>query len=194
MAYQNKKIPWLMIFAFLFVFGVGLFYAYYLSQNSYLDSELETVNREVAEVQNQLNDLRSSETVSAQRGITALDSIENSEVLWSDVLSILNVIVPPDLSAKQPIVTFSSYSGTKDGALTFNGTTIASTNVKKQLNDVADVIKVFEDNPAFENAFVPSVSKSVTEENETILSLILNVDYNPSASEEEEEEVAVPRP
>lgn len=182
MEYQPKKIPWLMILGFVLIFGVGLGYGYYYSQNSYVTEQLDTVDREIAEAQNQIGNLGASETVSAQRALEAISTINASEVLWSDVLSIIVKVVPNDPTAKQKFITFTSFSGSEGGRLTFNGHTIPSTNIRKQLEDIADTIDAFNEVPEFSDAFVPSISKSVNEQEETVLSIIFNSNYIPQAT------------
>ncbi|MFC1655762.1 hypothetical protein ACFL3C_02750, partial [Patescibacteria group bacterium] len=149
-----------------------------------------TVDREIAEAKNQLENLGSSETVSAQRAMDALEKINANEILWSDVLSVIVKVVPNDATAKQKFVTFTSFSGSEGGRLTFNGHTIASTNLRKQLEDIADTIDAFNEVSEFSNAFVPSISKSVNEQEETVLSIIFNSNYIPQSSSATEQPAA----
>ncbi len=179
MEYQPKKIPWLLVLGFILIFGVALGYGYYFSQNNYVDEQLDTLDREIAEAKNQLENLGLSETVSAKRAMTALETINQNEILWSDILSIIVKVVPNDPTAKQKFVTFTSFSGSEGGRLTFNGHTIPSTNIRKQLEDIADTIDAFNELPEFSDAFVPSISKSVNEQEETVLSIIFNSNYIP---------------
>jgi len=181
MEYQQKKFSFVLVLGFIILFGVGLGYGYYFSQNNRVEAEVAEFEKQVTEIQNQLKELRESDTVSAQSSVNALTKIEQDEVVWSGVLSTLRIIVPLDLAEKKPLVEFTSYSGSESGSLTFNGHTNPSSNVKKQLNAISETIKAFNSTSAFANAFVPSISKSVTQDDEIVLSFIFNVDYIPSA-------------
>jgi hypothetical protein len=195
MEYQQKKLPLVLIFAIILVVGVALGYGYYYSQHNLVKDQVDQADKEIVQIKNKLEEISESETVSAQKAVKALEIIEKREVLWSDVLSILDRIVPNDPKALQQYITFTSYSGSEGGRLTFNGYTIASTDVQKQLNDIADTIIAFNEISEFEGAFVPSISKSVNEAGEVVLSIIFNANYIPSAqssafetSEEDESE------
>jgi hypothetical protein len=136
--------------------------------------------------------LQASDSVLAQRAVNSLNSIKAKEVEWSNVLSLLNRITPVDLIEKKPIIEFISYSGGEDGKLSFNVRTQASENVKKLLNAVSKTIVIFDETPDFSNPFIPSVSKSVNNLDQTLLTFVLTVDYQPSTSASADEET-VPR-
>jgi hypothetical protein len=187
---HTKKFPFLLVFAFLFVLGVVLGYGYYTSQENAIEDQMQTLDREIAEINNQLDELKESDTVSAQTATQALDTIALTEVEWSEVLSKILKIAPQDLVEKRALVEFTSYSGSEGGRLTLNTRTYPSRDVRNLLNAVAKTIRAFNENPDFSDAFVPSISKSVSDDNETVLSFILSVAYNPSYADLTEEEEA----
>lgn len=190
MEHTTKKFPLLLVLSFIFVLGVGLGYGYYASQANALEDEKRTIDQEAAEINNQLEDLKSSDIVSAQTAVSALNTITESEVQWSEVLDAIIDIAPKDLVEVRALVEFTSYSGGEDGRLALNARTYASRDTRDLLNSVAKTIDAFNENPDFSDAFVPSISKSVSEDDQTVLSFILNVNYAPSYAEEEE---SVPR-
>jgi hypothetical protein len=187
---HTKKFPFLLVFAFLFVLGVVLGYGYYTSQENAIEDQMQTLDKEIAEINNQLDELKESDTVSAQTATQALDTIALTEVEWSEVLSKILKIAPQDLVEKRALVEFTSYSGSEGGRLTLNTRTYPSRDVRNLLNAVAKTIRAFNENPDFSDAFVPSISKSVSDDNETVLSFILSVAYNPSYADLTEEEEA----
>jgi len=189
MVYKQKKFSLLWVIVIALLFGVGLSYGYYFSQNNHVETQVAELEKQVIEVQNQLSDLQASDVVSAQSSVNALKVIEEDEVSWSAVLNTLRIVVPLDLAEKKPIVEFTSYSGSENGSLTFNGHTNPSSNIKKQLNAIAETIKAFNSTSAFENAFVPSISKSITQDDDIVLSFIFNVNYIPTLAEEEDDSV-----
>ncbi len=182
MAY-TKKFPFLLLLSFIFVLGVGLAYGYYASQAQAVENQLQGIKQELAEVNNQLSDLQQSEVVSAENAIRTLDVVENEEVLWSEVLGVLQNIAPKDNAALRAMVEFTSYSGGQGGRINLNAQTYPSRDVRKLLDAVAKTIENFNDNPDFEEVFVPSISKSVSEDQEAALSFILSVVYRPSYEE-----------
>jgi len=190
---MNKKSPILLIVAFVVLFGVGLGSGYYYSQVKATESDVNKADQEIAKANNTLEELNQSDVVLAQRSVTALDKIKQTEVEWSTVLEILTKIAPTDAIEKKKIINFLSYSGGLDGRLTFNVQTLTSENVKTLLGHVADIIEVFNETPDFSNAFVPSISKAQTPEGESTLAFILSVNYNPTNESSEESEDSVPR-
>lgn len=192
MEFQTNKKPLLLIIAIVLLFGAGLAYGYFFSQTNAVNAEIESVRREVAQAQNQLQELQASDSVLAQRAVNSLNQIEAAEVEWSKVLDLLNRITPVDLIEKEPIIEFISYSGREDGKLSFNVRTQASENVKKLMESVSTTIDIFNETPDFANPFVPSVSKSVNNLDQTLLTFVLNVDYNPTSGDANEDG-SVPR-
>ena len=185
----KRKLPFLLIISILLVIGVGLAYGYFFSQDNFTKDQLLIIDREITEANLQLEEIQSSETVSAETAKKALSFVEKSEIKWSKLFGILLRVVPTDQSAKQKFISFNSYSANENGSLSFNGNTIPSTNIKKQLDDIADTMEAFNEVSDFTNIFIPSISRSVTRNEETVLSLIFNVEYNPSLSSFEDPSV-----
>lgn len=186
MDFQTNKKPIILIIAIVLLFGAGLAYGYYFSQVNATQAERDSVKREMTQAENQLEQLQASDSVLAQRAVNSLSEIQAQEVQWSKVLDLLNRITPVDLIEKAPIIEFISYSGREDGKLSFNVRTQASENVKKLLESVSTTIDIFNETPDFSNPFVPSVSKSVNNLEQTLLTFVLTVDYNPSSQDTEE--------
>jgi len=183
MSDNTKKFPWLLVLAFILAAGTALGYGYFLSQNKVVSDQLTELDRELTSVQTQLSEAQTSTTVSAQKGVNILAKIKEIEIPWSKVLNDVQKIIPTDLLEKKAAVEFTSSSGQQGGKLTFNAHTIPSTDVRKQLKAVSDTIAAFNSTPSFANAFVPSISKSVTQENESILTFIFNVEYKIASQE-----------
>ncbi len=177
---MNKKSPVFLIIAFIILFGVGLGSGYFYSQALAAESEINKADQDITKANNSLDELNQSDVVLAQKSISALDKIELIEVKWSKVLDTITKIAPVDIEEKRKIVDFLSYSGGKDGRLSFNVQTLNSENVQTLLGYVADTLKVFSEAPDFSNPFVPSISKAQTAEGDSTLSFILSVNYKAS--------------
>lgn len=179
---MNKKSPIFLIVSFVILFAVGLGSGYFYSQALAAETEINNMEKEITKANNSLDELNQSDVVLAQRSIAALDEIEKSEVKWSKVLDTITKIAPTDVEEKRKIVDFLSYTGGKDGRLTFNVQTLSSVNVQTLLGYIADILRVFDETPDFSNPFVPSISKAQTPEGDSTLSFILSVNYKPSES------------
>jgi len=194
MSYDTKKFPMLLVIAFVLAFGTGLAYAYLYSQANLTANRLSVIDREIAEVKNQLEESKTSTSSSAQTAAQALDIIKQTEITWSGVMDAVQKVIPLDLVDLRPMVEFTTYSGQQNGILTFNGHTNPSTDVRFQLDAIANTIATFNSSPVFTNAFVPSISKSVDQDNQTILSFVFNVSYKrSSAASAAEDTTTVPR-
>ncbi|MCD6109904.1 hypothetical protein J7J83_04065 [bacterium] len=185
MNHTPKKFSFLLILSFLFVLGVGLGYGYYASQIKVNQDMSATLDQEIADITNQIEKLKSDDIVSAQTAVSALNKISSSEIEWSKVLGSVIDIAPKDLIAVRALIKFTSYSGSEGGRLNLNAQTYPSRDVYKLLNSIAKTIDAFNENPDFRDAFVPSISKSVSEDGETVLSFILSVTYKPSYTDAE---------
>jgi len=192
MEHTQRKTSFLLIFAFLFVLSVGLGYGYYVSQENVSRDRVGTLDQEIAGIDNQLEKLRSSDTVSAQTAVSALNKISINEIEWSKVLISTIDIAPKDLVAARALIKFTSYGGAEGGRLSLNAQTYPSRDTQKLLGSIAKTIEAFNGNPDFNDAFVPSISKSVSEDGETVLSFVLNVAYQPSYEKVQSSE-SVPR-
>jgi Tfp pilus assembly protein PilN len=191
MSYGTKKFPVLLVLSFVLVLAATLAYLYFQSQNKVLSDQAVSLDRQIAEIKTQLDELNTNTSVSAQKGTNLLNTIKENEVPWSSIIKdVYDKLIPQDLIAKQAAVVFSSYTASEGGKLTFNGHTNPSTDIKKQLKAVSDTIRSFNSSPSFTNAYVPSISKSSTTENETILSFIFNVEYKGTAAQTAAEEAA----
>jgi hypothetical protein len=193
MSYNTKKFPMLLVIAFVLTFGTGLAYAYLYSQANLAENRLSVIDREITEVKNQLEESKTSTSSSAQIAVTSLEAIKQTEITWSTVMEAVQKIIPLDLVDLKPMVQFTTYSGQQNGVLTFNGHTNPSSDVKFQLDSIAQTISTFNSSPVFTNAFVPSISKSVNQDDQTILSFVFNVSYKGSSASKTGEDTTVTR-
>lgn len=180
MEFTQKKSPIFLVAAFVLLFAVGLGWGYFFSQVNANKAEINNAEQEIAQAKNTLAELKQSDAVLAQRGLNALKAIEATEVKWSNVLNTLNKITPIDPEFRRPMVEFLSYSGAEGGRLNFNVQTLTSENVKTLLGTVSKTIEVFNEAPDFNDAFVPSISKGTTQDNESVLTFILSAEYAPT--------------
>jgi len=177
MSYDSKRFPMLLVIAIVLAFVTGLAYTYFLSQNNLAVNKLSVIDREIADIKTQLDEAKTSTTSSAQTALNTLEVIKQSEIAWSNVIADIQKIIPLDLVDLKPMVEFSTYSGQSNGMLTFNGHTIPSSDIKLQLNSISQTISTFNASPVFGEAFVPSISISVDENDQTMLSFVFNVSY-----------------
>lgn len=174
--------PLILIFAVIAVvavIGASVFFslqkAAVLGENDRLDTEIASLNTEIA--------LLDSQKVEAARTAQLfLTGIKENEIMWSRVISRIQSLVPFDGTTQQTKVNFLSYSGTTNGKININSQSRNTT--KDPLDDVAEVISIFNDSSYFKNAIVPSVSVGENDRGEKSASFAMMMDYVESAQVE----------
>ncbi len=154
--------------------------ALYLSfQKSAITDQQKLVDTEILDLNNQIVDLKDQKIEAAQASQEWLRDIEKDEIRWSSILKGLKELIPAD-STGQPTIHFLSYSGAAGGKLTLNAETLPS--AQPPFEDITQLVDVFNASGFFKTAYVPTVSRGVSETGQTILTFIFNVTYVPDAS------------
>lgn len=104
-----------------------------------------------------------------------LQKIENSQFNWSKIIDKIENTIPKQKGTNEPIVQFSSYSGSAEGGVTINAVTLRSS--LDPFADVALLIRAFSVDPAFTNVFVPSITKSLASDGSIILNFSVHFNY-----------------
>lgn len=160
------------VFATVLVIGAAVFFslqkAAVSGENDKLDAEMTSLKSEIA--------LLEAEKVEAAR--TAQDflaAIEDEEILWSRVISRIQSLVPYDGTTQEAKVNFLSYSGASGGKININSESRDTT--KDPLEDVAEVISVFNESSYFADAIVPAVSVGENDRGEKSASFTMMMEY-----------------
>lgn len=181
-AVGRKKSPLITIIGVLSVIGVIAFGAYNFVEKGKLNQEIATIESETAALNSQLSEVNTAELQRAQTAQNILDVIESTEITWSDVISRIQDLTPVDEDGDQKIL-FSSYSGGGEGNVTLSATSRpdrGSETATLAFNDIAELIKIFNESNIFINGFVPSIAKGLTDEGDVILSFSFSAEYSPT--------------
>lgn len=172
---QSRHTSALFIVAILVFLGVGAGALYLSFQKSAIFDQQKQLDSEIAALNSQIADLKSQKIEAAQYAKSWIDDIEKDEIHWSSVLKSLQGLIPLEASSGKAKVRFLSYSGSTGGKLTLNAETLPSP--KPPFEDVSQLVNLFNASSYFKDAYVPSISRGLSETGNVILSFIFNVTY-----------------
>ncbi|MBL4694294.1 hypothetical protein JKY72_02895 [Candidatus Gracilibacteria bacterium] len=165
---MHKKSITLMLGIFLLT-GVFLHAGYNFWQNAISDDKLATVQEELKEVEGKLLTLQNKKVEAAVAAKRTLDDFGDIRVRWSKVLDTILETVPDNK------VDILSYSGTGGDELSMSVKT-TSGSVEPYF-DIADLIQAFDESDDFENNFVSSIAKGISEEGAEVLTFNFSTRY-----------------
>lgn len=158
--------------AVLLVLGTGV---YLNLQRAAVLAEQEQIEGEVSAIRLETGVLEEAKVEAARQAQEWLAAIEKDEVRWSEVVSKVEDVIPVDPATGRDAVVFLSYSGGQGGRLNLNAQTVPKRT--EPFDAVSQLITVFNANPFFANAYVPSVTRSETNEGDRFASFVFNVEY-----------------
>lgn len=177
----QKNSPALLVLGVILLLSLTAAGFYLFFQKSAIVSQRDQIKTDVDSLQTQINDLKSKKIEAAQLAKNWLTESQKTEIIWSKVLSALQKNVPVDSFTNAPKIHFLSYSGAAGGKLTLNAETTPATI--PPFADVSQLINVFNNSAYFQDAYIPSVTKGLADNGQTILSFIFNVTYTEQAPE-----------
>lgn len=172
--------PLILIFAVLAVVAVIGLAVFFSLQKAAVSGENDKLDSEITSLNSEISLLEGEKVEAARTAQVFLASIKAEEITWSRVISRIQSIIPYDGITQEAKVNFLSYSGAAGGKININATSRNTT--KDPLDDVAEVISVFNDSSNFKNAIIPSVSVGENDRGEKSASFALMMDYLESAS------------
>jgi hypothetical protein len=177
---QPAKMPLLFIFSIVAVVALiaGAFYLYL--QKSAIQDEKVRLDADISSLQNEISALQAQKVQAAQTSQGWLEEIKKQEILWSEVITRVQSLVPVDSLTKAKRVNILSYSGAADGKILLNTRTVEAQ--LEPWDAVAEIISVFNGSSYFANAYVPSITRGETDQGTKFLSFILNLEYVPEKS------------
>lgn len=169
----KKSSPINMILLFVLL-GV-IFYGGFLSfdKGNILNKTLE-LETQAKDLQVQIDTIKENKVEVSQNASGALKKIEADEVRWSEVIAEVNKLLPQDALGKRNINVLS-YSGSGDGRIAVN--LVTKPESLPPFNDVAQLIATFNNSVFFKDVYVPAISKGSSDSGDTMLSFVLNMDY-----------------
>lgn len=180
------------------VIGSAVFFSL---QKAAVSGENDKIDAEIVSLKNEISLLEGEKVEAARTAQVFLAKIKEEEIIWSRVISRIQSLIPYDGTTQEAKVNFLSYSGAAGGKININATSRNTT--KDPLDDVAEVISVFNDSSYFKNAIIPSVSVGENDRGEKSASFALMMDYletapleitaPEAAAAEETDDAGIPR-
>ncbi len=163
------------VFAVVLVIGSAVFFslqkAAVTGENEKIDAEMDSLRAEISLLEDQ-------KVEAARTAQLFLAGIKDEEILWSRVISRIQSLIPYDGTSQEARVDFLSYSGATGGKINVNAKSRNTT--KDPLDDVAEVISVFNDSSYFKNAIVPGITVGENDTGEKSASFAFTMDYTES--------------
>ena len=160
-----------------FILAAMVVYSGYLGVTQYLTAhEAEALSSETTQIQQQVVTLQQGKVSALQHAKIVLDTIDAERVMWSKIIRDTLTLVPRDPKTSSALIEFVSYSGSSDGHLVLNGKT--SGDPTAAYENIAQLVSIFNQSTLFRDAFVPTISKNVNEQGQTVLTFVLNLTYH----------------
>lgn len=169
-----KKLSLLLIVGIIVVVLIGAYTGYLFWQKSASNSELKRVEKSLTDLQNQVLQFENKKVVQAISAKKTVNSLKDEIVKWSKVIKKVRATVPKEDSV--PLIDILSYSVSSGKAISMNAKTFPGS--ENPYLDVADLIKSFDDEGAFLETFVPSISAGLNDSGEEILTFIFSTAYS----------------
>jgi hypothetical protein len=189
----NKKLkkggPLNLLLIFLII-GLVVYGGFLSFDKGRVLEQTSALEAETLDIQSQIDTIRGDKVEVSQNASDALKQIEQGEVRWSEVISEVDKLIPQNASGDK-LVSVLSYSGSGQGRIALNMVTLPE--ALPPFDDVAQLIKTFNSNVFFRDAYVPSISKSSNEGGGITLSFVLNMEYDkPETGSEDFSSLTIP--
>ncbi len=160
---QTNKQWTIIVIAALFVITAG-FSIYLAIKQNLLSSEINELQVRKESLTQEINKKGSDSADAAEKVRDQLKKIELVKLPWSKIMEKIESIIPQ--------IKILSYSGTDDGKITISASTREES--LDPLGDIATAVRVLNEEPTFSHIFIPSISKSITQQGSSILSFSIN--------------------
>ena len=141
----SGNLKFIHLIAGALLIGVLLLTGWAYFQKYSLNNSLAEAEAAIAEVQDTLDDMSEQKLDSVVIAQNTIQSVESSQIVWSEVLTRLLASTPID-------VFYRSYSASMDGQMSVSVLT-------DSYDSAAQLIAVLDDENTFEDVFVSSLSK-----------------------------------
>ena len=155
-SFSHKAVAVLTLVVVLY----GVFLVYSLAN---VNADIAEAGAKIADVEEQMKKLKDDQIENLMVASRAVEKINEVDVKWSEVLTLLLDATPDDL-------VYRSYSGNENG-------TVTTAVLAQSVNRVADLIDILNNKPFVKNVFVPSVVKGTSPTNSAVYSFSMNVEF-----------------
>lgn len=173
-----KRIPFFFLIGTLSVLLVAGFTSYFYFARASYKEDVKKLDTQVAILEKEALKYGEKSLESALKAKEALAVVKSDYIKWSSVIENVLSTTPKDKKTKNPLVEYTSYSGAQGSSVSISAQTVSGS--QNPFEDVAKLIKAFDDSSDFSDSFVPSISTSFAEDGSMILVFNFNVKFNPS--------------
>ncbi len=170
-----KKSPLLFVLSVVALVGLILWALYLSLTKAAIINDQKQLTADIASIQKKVNLLKEQNVEATQMAREWIFSLEKDEIRWSDVINSLQKLVPLDVKDQKPKIQFLSYSGNRGGKLTLSAQTLEGS--ADPFADVAELLRVFNASSFFRDAYVPSLTRGLSQAGNVILSFTFEVTY-----------------
>lgn len=117
-----------------------------------------------------LNDLTAAVAIKGE-----LQKIESAQLKWSKLMEKIDATIPKLKETQEPLITFRSYNGDANGTISVNAST--RSGALDPFADTAMLIRAFAADPSFKDVFVPTITKSIGSDGNSVLNFTLSFSY-----------------
>ncbi len=177
---DQRKSPLLFIVAIAALVGLILWSLYLALTKTAITGAQKQMASDIASLQKNVDILKEQKVEATQLAREWISSLDKDEIRWSGVINGLHKLVPLDVVTQKPKIQFLSYSGNRGGKLTLSAQTMEAS--ADPFADVAELLRVFNTSSFFRDAYVPSLTRSVSQAGNTVLSFTFDVVYSEQSS------------
>lgn len=170
-----KKGSFLMVIAVVLAILIAGYTGYLMWQKSSVKAELQATESSIADLSEGLLEGENDRLLKAIAAKETVNIIDDGLLKWSKIIRDVRVTIPQDDDL--PIVDVLSYSGAQDASISLNVKTLPGR--ENPYEDIAKLIKSFEESEMFIGSFVPSISGGTDEKGDEILTFLLTTKYEP---------------
>lgn len=173
----NQESKSWFVFVSVLGFAVVLFFSvFYEIQTSRYEREIADITAKKQELTAQNKGSGETDRARAVSAKSYLKDIEKKQVIWSKIVEKMEGTIPRRADTLAPVVTFRSYNGSSEGRISVNATT--QPDAVDPFTDISFTIKAFSGDQTFKNVFVPSISRSITPDGQSVITFSMNFEYD----------------
>lgn len=172
--FNRTKVSSVLVLAILATTLCLASLVYFSFKRSAMESSIAFKESSVNELSKQVAGLDGQGVAGAYSASRVLADIDSQYLAWSGIIQRVQNLVPKT-SLGQPVVDFLSYSGGKDGLINLTVRTLSGATDPFQ--DTADLLKAFNKSDDFQEAFIPSITKNITQDGSTVLNYTMRMQF-----------------
>lgn len=176
---ENSVVPqkksWLLtvaITAFVVTSAFSIFFGF---RKSSLEGEINRLQAQKKQLESQENTSTMNARARALEIKNKIEALEKTQISWSKITEKIDKTIPTEKESGKRLVQFRSYNGNAEGKISVSAAT--NSDSADPFNDIAQTIRAFSADGSFINIFVPSITRSLTQDGSIVLSFSMTFTY-----------------